>query len=387
VSVVLKPGRDKSLRARHPWIFSGAIAALPPLDNGDVLSVYSHEGEFLAKAYFHKENSISGRVLTFKDEPLLEAIRFSLQNAIRFRALLVNKRFTNCYRLVNGESDNLPGLIVDIYDDLAVMQINTCGMERLKSVITALLQELLPIRGLYEKSHSGARRAEGLPDAKGPLFGECPSDILVKENGLCFLVDIEGGQKTGFFLDQRMMRQLVRKIAKHRHVLNCFSYSGGFSIAALKGGASHVVSVDASERACRYARENTLLNHIPLDKHEVVTADVFEYLKTIDSSFNLIILDPPAFAKRRQDVTAACRGYKEINRRAFEKLPSSSYLLTSSCSHFVDENLFGQLIFQAALEAGRNVRICARHIQAPDHPVSLFHPEGHYLKSLLLYIS
>jgi 23S rRNA (cytosine1962-C5)-methyltransferase len=385
--VVLKPGREKALLNRHPWIFSGAVESFPLFQNGETLPVHSSQGAFLAKAYFHKDNSISGRVLTFSDEPIETALLHKLRKALEFRETLFDREKTNCYRLVNAEADGLPGLVIDLYDDIAVLQVNTQGMERVKPLLITLLQQLLPLRGIYEKSHSSARRHENLPDFVGPVFGECPKEILVKENGLCFLIDLEGGQKTGFFLDQREMRQLVSKMSKGKNVLNCFSYTAAFSLFALKGGAASVTSVDSSESACRYARENTLLNHFPLEKHEVIQGDVFKYLHAMQSSYDFIILDPPAFAKTKQQVNDACRGYKEINRRALEKMAPNSYLLTSSCSHFIDETLFGQLLFQAALEAKREVVICSRHIQAIDHPISLFHPEGSYLKSLLLYIS
>lgn len=385
--VVLKPGREKALRNRHPWIFSGAIASFPVFENGEVLPVYSDSGGFLAQAYFHNENSISGRVLSFLDEPIENAIDKRIAEAVALRERMFDREMTNCYRLINAEGDWLPGLIVDVYDEFAVVQINTHGMERLKSLIVEKLKNRVKLRGIYERSQSGARRQEGLPDSVGSLFGECPKEILVKENGLSFLVSIEEGQKTGFFLDQREMRQLISRLGKNKRVLNCFSYTGGFSLFALKGGATSVTSIDSSEEACRYAMENTLLNHIPLTQHKVIKEDVFDYLKNCKEPFDVAILDPPAFAKKRGDVNDACRGYKEINRRVFEMMPPDSYLLTSSCSYFIDENLFQQVVFQAAIEAKREVAICSRHIQATDHPVSLFHPEGEYLKSLLLHIS
>jgi len=384
--VILKPGREKALRNRHPWIFSGAIESLPPFENGDVLPVFSASGDFLAKAYFHKENSISGRVLTFLDESVEKAVEQRLCQAIALRSRMFDRQQTNCYRLINAEGDGLPGLIVDIYDDVAVIQVNTCGMERLKSLIVEKLTSQLHLRCIFEKSHSGARRQEGLKDAVGSLYGESPKEVLVKENGVSFLVAIEEGQKTGLFLDQREMRQLIGKLSAGKKVLNCFAYTGGFSLFALKGRAASVTSVDISQEACRYARENTLLNHLCQDNHQVVCADVFDYLKNTSETFDLIILDPPAFAKKRQDINDACRGYKEINRRAMSIAPPDSYLLTCSCSHFIDEDLFGQVIFQSAIEVKREAVICSRHVQALDHPVSLFHPEGSYLKSLLLQV-
>jgi 23S rRNA (cytosine1962-C5)-methyltransferase len=384
--VVLKPGKEKALLNRHPWIFSGAVGAMPTFENGEILSVYSSCGTFLAKAYFHRENSICGRVLTFVDEPIDKAIDQRISEAIALREGMFDREITNCFRLINAEGDGLPGIVVDLYDDVAVVQINTTGMERLKPFILDQLKSKLNLRGIYEKSLTSARRQEGLPDATGVLYGQCPKEVLVKENGVLFLISIEEGQKTGFYLDQREMRQLIHRLSKNKRVLNCFSYTGGFSLFALKGGAERVTSVDSSEGALRYARENTLLNRIELSKHDVVKSDVFDYLQTPNNGFDIVILDPPAFAKKRQDVSDACRGYKEINRRVLEMMPPDSYLLTCSCSHFIDEDLFQQLVFQAAIEAKREAVICSRHIQAADHPVSLFHPEGEYLKSVLLHI-
>lgn len=384
--VFLKPGRDRALRQRHPWIFSGAVASFPVFEDGEVLPVFSSCGSFLAKAYFHSRNSISGRVLTFLDDPVDRVIEEQICRAVKLREKMFDRSLTNAFRLINSEGDGLPGLIVDIYDDVAVIQVNTHGIERLKPVIVEILARTLRPRGIFEKSQSGARRKEGLGDRVGPLFGECPATIPIRENGARFLVALEEGQKTGFFLDQREMRQMVGRISQNRRVLNCFSYTGGFSVFALKGGAHSVTSVDVSQEACRWAKENILLNHLPEELHQVIQEDVFSWLKPERGSFDLILLDPPAFAKKRQDVEHACRGYKEINRRALEMILPDSYLLTSSCSHFIDETLFQQLVFQAALEAGRDVCVCSCHIQAHDHPVSLFHPEGAYLKSLLLHV-
>jgi len=386
MNVILKPGREKALKNRHPWIFSGAVATFPSFENGEILSVYSHTGEFLAKAYFNQESSLTGRVLTFADEPTQAVIDRKLTEAISWRAKLFDPAVTDCYRLINAEGDGLPGLIIDIYTDIAVLQVHTLGMERLKPLILEKLREKLPLRGIYEKSESNARQQEGLEESVGPLYGDCPSEITVKENGMQFLVSLEKGQKTGLFLDQREMRQLLLHLGRGKRVLNCFAYTGGFSLFALKGGATHVTSVDRSEEACRYARENTLLNGFSEKQHSILKTDVFDHLQPSKEHFDLIILDPPAFAKKRQDVEEACRGYKEINRRALQMLPKEGYLLTCSCSYFIDTTLFQQLLFQAAVEAGRDVVICSRHTQALDHPISLFHPEGEYLKSLLLYV-
>lgn len=384
--VVLKPGKEKALLKQHPWIFSGAVAALPIFENGDILSVYSSDGQFLAKAYFHTQNSIAGRILTFVDEPIENAIEKRLDRAIALRERLFDRQMTNAFRLINAEGDELPGLIADLYDDVLVLQIHTFGMAKLRPLLVELLSKKLKVKGILEKSLSPARRLEGLSDCQEILYGDCPKEILVKENGILFLVPIQEGQKTGFFLDQREMRLSVAKHALGKKVLNCFSYTGGFSLFALHAGAACVTSVDSSDVACHIARENTLLNHLNVQQHTIHNCDVFDFLQSDPLLYDLIILDPPAFVKKRADVTPGCRAYKELNRRALEKMPKGSLLLTCSCSHFIDSSLFQNLLFQAALEVKRSVKIIARHLQAADHPVSLFHPESDYLKSLLLHV-
>lgn len=384
--VVLKPDREQSLLRRHPWIFSGSIASFPPCEKGEVLPVFSSKGDFLATAYFHPENSLSGRVLSFVDLPIKEILTNALQRSLKLRSTLFDPIITNSYRLINGEGDGLPGLIVDCYADILVLQVHTYGMERLKKEIVDLLIALLSPRTIIEKSVSPARRQEGLEDAQGVLFGEDIAEIQVLENGLRFAVDCQGGQKTGFFLDQRDMRSLVRSLSKDKRVLNCFSYTGGFSISALAGGARSAVSVDVSAPALKIAEKNTLLNGFSHKLHTVLKADVFAYLQEDPLNYDLVILDPPAFAKKREDVPQASNGYREINRRVLEKLPSGSFLLTCSCSHFIDRQKFEAILFQASMETGRSIEILSRHRQALDHPESIYHPEGNYLKSLLLYV-
>ncbi len=381
--VVLKPGKEKALLNRHPWIFSGAIEKLPVCEPGEILSVHSSDGKFLAKAYFNPEASLVGRVVTFLDEPIEQAIRKAFEEAYALRKTVM--REGNAFRLINAEGDSLPGLIVDCYADVVVIQIHTWGMEKLKPLLIQILQELLKPKTIYEKSLSSARAQEGLPETQGVLFGEEISEIEIQESSLKFLVPIKEGQKTGFFLDQREMRKLVKEQARGRRVLNCFSYTGGFSIAALAGGASYVRSVDISAPALACAEKNSKLNGFS-DKHECVEADVFDYLRDETLDFDFLILDPPAFAKKRSDQEAACRGYKEINRLALLKAKPHSLLLTSSCSYYVDQELFQTVLFQAARDANRNVRILSHHRLSPDHPISLYHPEGSYLKSLLLYV-
>lgn len=375
--IELKPGREKSVIKHHPWIFSGAVAKASPFSNGDILPVYSASGNLLAHGYFHTQNSIAGRILSFGNELPHDAICRNLREALRLRQQLVR---TDAFRLVNAEGDGLPGLIVDQYGDVVVVQINTFGMEKLKPFLINQLTELVHPQAIYEKSVSAARRQEGLSDRQGFLYGKPVTEITIHENGIPYLVSIIEGQKTGFFLDQREMRKKIMELSLNKRVLNCFSYTGGFSFAALKGGAICVDSVEISKEACALCRRN----EFDPSRHTIIQSDVFEFLKTSPLNYDLIILDPPAFAKKRADLPSALRGYKEINRLCFEKMPEHSILLTSSCSSYVDEALFQNLIFQAAFEANRSVRIIGRHIQAPDHPVSIYHPEGDYLKSLLL---
>ncbi|MBS0607343.1 MAG: class I SAM-dependent rRNA methyltransferase [Verrucomicrobia bacterium] len=386
--VVLKPGKEKSLLKRHPWIFSGAIASLPSIENGEVLPILSSSGQFLAKGYFHGQNSISGRVLTFSDQPIEEALSDAIDRAIAMRKSFFAGQETNCFRLINAEGDGLPGLIVDQYEKVLVVQINTCGMELLKGQIIEMLVQKCRPQAIYEKSTSSARRQEGLVDFQGWVYSKHNTELVVQEHGALFQVSLEKGQKTGFFLDQREMRKKIGDLSQGKRVLNCFSYSGGFSIYALRAGAKHVTSVDCSADALKLTHKNTELNQINPNTHEIIEADVFDFLRKTSDQYDLIILDPPAFAKKRGDQNAACSGYKEINRLAFELLKKSSFhlplLLTCSCSHFIDEGLFQNVVFQASIDAGCDAQVLSKHIQSPDHPISLAHPEGGYLKSLLL---
>jgi 23S rRNA (cytosine1962-C5)-methyltransferase len=383
---ILKPGKEKAILNKHPWIFSGALASIPPIEEGELLAVFSSSNAFLAQAYFHSKNSIAGRILSFTEEPIAQVLSRQIDEAIALRKCLFDLTKTDCYRLINAEGDRIPGLIVDVYGSVLVIQVNTCGIERLRDLIVSLLIEKLSPQAIYEKSTSSARRQEGLEVRQGFLHGSSLDEIVVSENGIRFLISLEKGQKTGFFLDQREMRHLIRTFAQGKKVLNCFSYSGGFSLCALQGGAKHVTSVDSSADALRLAQLSTELNRFDPFSHTMIQADVFDILKDHPCDYDLMILDPPAFAKKRADVIAACSGYQELNRLACKRLPPRSLLLTCSCSHFIDEELFQNVVFQAARAAGREVQIISRHHQAADHPISLSHPEGKYLKSLLLYL-
>jgi 23S rRNA (cytosine1962-C5)-methyltransferase len=343
-------------------------------------------GDILGYAYFNRRSAIIGRMVSFGKTAPEDALRESVDQALRLRRRLFDTAVTNAFRLINAEGDRLPGLVADLYGDILVLQIATLGMEKLKPLLLDLLVSRVKPRAVFEKSDLPARREEGLESFEGALLGETPGTLKILEESLTFSVDIVHSQKTGFYLDQREMRKLVRDLGRGRRVLNAFAYTGAFSVYALKGGAERADSVDSSASAIELAQDNFEANGLSADSGVFFTADVFHFLRETDADYDFIILDPPAFAKRRSDVVQACRGYKDINRLALQKVGPQGFVLTFSCSHFVDEKLFQQVVFQAAGEAGRRVRILQRHRQAPDHPVNIFHPETEYLKGLLLYV-
>ncbi len=386
---LLKPGKEKSLERRHPWIFSGAIASLPPdIQPGELLPVFSHAEKWLALAYFHSGHSLTGRVLSFENIAIEELLEKKFSSAAALRKELIDCKRTNGFRLINAEGDGLPGLIVDRYGDTLVIQLTTQGMERLRPlIIKGLVQQFSPL-GIFEKSRGSARLQEGLEQIEGHVWGRTSEQVEIRENDLRFLVSLEHGQKTGFFFDQREMRNWVASRAKDKRVLNGFSYTGGFSVAALRGGAAHVDSVDICSHAIELLEKNMALNGFSQKNHAAFCEDLFDFLTSRSlKDYDLIILDPPAFAKKRNDVENACRGYKQLMRSAMQGARSGAFLLISSCSYYMDELLFQNLAAQAACEANRSVRIISSHIQASDHPVSLAHPEGRYLKSLILQLA
>jgi len=385
-SVILKPGRDKAIRNRHHWIFSGAVASLPDFENGGILPVRSAGGDLLGHAYFNRKASITGRMVSFGDTAPEDAIRQNVDKALELRRRFFNPASTNACRLINAEGDFLPGLVADLYNDVLVLQVGTLGMEKLKPFLLELLVEKLKPRSVYEKSDLPSRREEGLKDYEARLYGEPAEKVRILEEGLPFLVNITDSQKTGFYLDQREMRKLVREQAAGRKVLNAFAYTGAFSVYAIKGGAIRSDSVESSESAIAQARENFKLNGISEEAGSFFNADVFEFLRKPELDYDFIILDPPAFAKKKSDVIAACRGYKDINRLAIQKVRPEGLVLTFSCSRFVDERLFQQVVFEAAQEAGRRARIIQKFRQPFDHPVNVYHPETEYLKGFLLYV-
>lgn len=384
--IILKKGKEKPLLQKHHWIYSGAILSQPRDCSEKILPVYASDGKKLGLAALNPGRSIAAHMLAFGEETLEDALRERVRQAVLFRKNLFDPLETNAYRLIHAEGDGIPGLIVDHYNRMLVLQISHAALEPLKEQIVSLLIEFAKPRGIYEKSTSFLRKKEGMAEQRGHLWGELDPSPLILENGLSYRIDLETGQKTGWFIDQREMRSLVRRLAQKKRVLNVFAYSGGFSVAALKGGALAAASVEISRRCEPLIEENLVLNGIDPSTHSFICQDAFEFLAKDPLEYDLVILDPPAFVKKREDIAAAFRAYKEINCLALSKMPPGSLLLTCSCSYHVDEALFQNIVFRAALEAGRSVRILSRHVQAMDHPISLFHPESSYLKSLLLYL-
>ena len=355
---------------------------------GDVVDVYAHDGRFLGRGYINPRSQITVRMLTTAAEPIDAAFwRRRLQRAIAMRDGLSALWDTTAYRLVNAESDGLPGLIVDRYGDFLVLQVLTLGVERWKETLVALLMELLAPRGIVERSDVSVREKEGLSPQVGVLAGEAPrGSVEIVEYGVRFYVDLMRGQKTGFYLDQRENRRRIAAYAQDREVLNAFAYTGGFGIHAAVAGAAHVVHLEASEEALALARQNVALNGLSSAGHTYVVGDVFQVLREYRDAgrtFDLVVLDPPKFAHTKAQVEAACRGYKDINWLAFRILRPGGVLFTFSCSGLVSAELFQKVVFAAAADADRPVQVLERMTQAADHPFLLSFPEGEYLKGLI----
>lgn len=386
--VTLQKSKERPIKNKHHWIFSGAIQSWPSdFENGSIYPVYSNENLLLGYAYFNKNTSISGRMLNFEDKDPFQSIKENIQSAYNLRQTLLEGDKTNCYRLINGEGDGISGLIVDKYNDVLVIQISTLGLERIKDKLIEILVEVVKPKTIFEKSKIPSRKIEGLSDFEGHIYGDEIKIVEAMENGIKFKIDLYNSHKTGMYLDQREMRSLVERFAKNRKVLNCFSYTGGFSLFAHRGGALKTVSVDISEEVTNQAKENFVLNNFDLSTNEFVPKDVFRFFREEDiSEFDFVILDPPAFAKKKEDFQRACDGYRDINRNALKKLKAGSFLLTCSCSYHVDFETFQRIVFQASVDAKRNVRIVQKHRLGMDHTINIFHPEADYLKSLLLYV-
>jgi len=385
-TVVLKPGREARVRAGHPWIFSGAVAAgLDGAEPGEPVRVQAASGGYLAAGYFNPRTTIAVRVLTLEDEAIDAAlVGRRVDRALALRRATLPPTLA-AFRVVNGEGDQLPGVVVDRYDDFLVCQFLTAGAARLASAVVSALGERLAPRGVFERSEGSVRIEEGLPSARGVLAGEVPPPYLtIEEAGDRFLVDVVHGQKTGFFLDQRESRARVRELAPGRRVLNAFAYTGAFAIAAARAGAAEVVSVDTSRPALALAEAAWVANGLAPAAGRFVTADVFEFLRSTRERYDLVLVDPPPFVRRRRDVAPGLRGYKDVNLQAFRRLAPDGWLLTSCCSQHVSWAAFREVVAAAAADAGRTARVVAEAGQPVDHPVALAHPEGVYLKVLLL---
>jgi 23S rRNA (cytosine1962-C5)-methyltransferase len=388
--VVLKRGREKPVLNRHPWIFSGAIKNIEgKCADGDIVMVVDSRGSFLAQGYLNRRSQITVRLLSWIEEEIIDRsfFRHRLERAIAIRRPLQEDRPTNAYRLVNAESDFLPGLVVDRYNEYLVTQFLTLGIESWKGEIVSLLGELLPFRGIYERSDVEVREKEGLPPATGLLAGqERPALVHIIENGHRFIVDIKQGQKTGFYLDQRENRRKAAKYCRGKTVLNCFAYTGAFAVYTVEGGAKKVVNVESSAEALQLAQRNMALNGFDRRDDEYVKGDVFQVLRQYRDegrSFGLIVLDPPKFAYSQSQVQAACRGYKDINLLAMQILRPGGILFTFSCSGLISPDLFQKVVFGASVDARRDVQIIEKLTQGFDHPILLSFPESEYLKGFI----
>jgi 23S rRNA (cytosine1962-C5)-methyltransferase len=400
IKIILKKGRDESLMRFHPWVFSGAIAEIQgnPAE-GDLVSVHASDGSILAYGHY-QIGSIAVRVLSFDDSALHpDYWETMLARALQVRvACGLHKGScdgavtTNCYRLVHGEGDNLPGLIIDYYDGVCVMQAHSVGMFRAKKQISDALQKVYgpELKAVYDKSSGTAPYKAGLDLIDGYLYqreGFSDNEQTVVENGHKFIVNWTEGQKTGFFLDQRENRALVGSLSRGRNVLNLFCYTGGFSIYALASGALHVDSVDSSKKAMMMVDRNVALNGFDESKHTSLCCDAIDYLRNVpEGKYDLMIVDPPAFAKHRGSLKNALRAYQRLNAAAISKVAPGGFVFTYSCSQVVDKEAFALAVFSAAAQCGRSVRILDRLNQPCDHSVNIYHPEGEYLKGLLLYV-
>ncbi|NOY95391.1 MAG: class I SAM-dependent rRNA methyltransferase [Chlorobi bacterium] len=389
-SIILKSGKDQSLKRFHPWVFSGAIKKIKgSIAEGDVVAVYSNKDEFLGLGHY-QVGSIAVRVFSFEQvDPDFDFWKSKLAKAFAMREQLglAANAGTNVYRLVNAEGDGMPGLIIDYYNGVAVMQMHSIGMYLIREKLAEALKEIMgtALTAVYDKSAKTLPFKADIKPVNGYVLANSPVNQVL-EYGLKFNVDWENGQKTGFFIDQRENRRLVEHYAKGRDVLNMFCYTGGFSFFAMRGGANLVHSVDSSARAIDLANENVALNFPGDKRHQTFAVDAFEYMQGIKNKYDLIILDPPAFAKHRGTLPRALQGYKKLNARAFEQIRPGGVVFTFSCSQVVSKEKFREAVFSGAAISGRTVKVLNQLAQPADHPVNIYHPEGEYLKGLVLYV-
>jgi 23S rRNA (cytosine1962-C5)-methyltransferase len=388
-SIILKRGKDESLKRFHPWIFSGAIHHVDGNpEEGDIVTVFTSENEYIATGHY-QIGSIMVRVLSFENETIDQPFyvrKLTIAKDVRHRIGVIGND-NNTYRLVHGEGDNLPGLVIDIYGNTAVMQAHSVGMHRDRLMIAQALKEVMgdDLQNIFYKSETTLPYKAELGQENGFLLGGDTDDVAV-ENGLQFHVDWLRGQKTGFFVDQRDNRSLLERYAKGRKVLNMFCYTGGFSFYAMRGGAELVHSVDSSQKAIDLTNANVALNFPNDSRHEAFAEDAFRFMEKMQTPYDLIILDPPAFAKHKDALHNALKGYTRLNKKAFEKIQPGGILFTFSCSQAVNKDQFRMAVFTAAASARRNVRILHQLHQPADHPINIYHPEGEYLKGLVLYV-
>jgi 23S rRNA (cytosine1962-C5)-methyltransferase len=387
-TITLKPERDWPLRNRHHAIYQNAIVSLAGIETGSIVEVRGSKEEFLCYAMINLKAYICGRAIAFEEGDPLETMRRAMKRAIELRRHFFGSEDTTAYRLINAEGDEIPGLIVDQYNDVLVVQFTTLGMDRLRGWVATTLQELCGATAIFEKSTGAARKKEGLEPREEWLTGKGDDTVEVRERGMKFLITLQGSQKTGLFLDQREMRSLVRSLAAGKTVLDCCSYVGGFSLAALLGGAAAADAVDYDPLALARAKEHMEINGVGASEFNTYEGDIFDFLRQRPSArpYDFIILDPPAFAKRSSDLDQAKHAYTDLNRMGMQLLAPGGLLLTCSCSYQIDPQTFQTIVFHAARQAGRSVKILQRHRQAFDHPVNIYHPETDYLKSLLLWV-
>ena len=388
-NIFLKHGKEDSLKRYHPWIFSGAIHHMSEEpEEGEIVAVYTHKNEYIATGHF-QIGSIMVRVLSFENEAIDQKFyerKLTIALDVRKRIGMIGNN-NNTYRLVHGEGDNLPGLVIDVYGHTAVMQAHSVGMHKDRKLLALALKTVMgdEVDNIFYKSETTLPYKADLGQENGFLLGNDTEDIAV-ENGLKFHVDWLKGQKTGFFVDQRDNRSLLEHYSKGRKVLNMFCYTGGFSFYAMRGGAEIVHSVDSSQKAIDLTKANVTLNFPNDSRHEAFAEDAFKYLEKMSLPYDLIILDPPAFAKHKDALRNALKGYTRLNKKAFEKIQPGGILFTFSCSQAVNKDQFRTAVFTAAASAGRKVRILHQLHQPADHPINIYHPEGEYLKGLVLYV-
>ncbi|MCL2690439.1 MAG: class I SAM-dependent rRNA methyltransferase [Chitinispirillia bacterium] len=383
MKILLKKGKEKLVRMGHPWVFSGAVDSIQgKADEKRLCAVHAFDGSLIGTGYYNEKSAICVRMLSKTDRFTDDDLRKRLKDAIERRTQVLCGDTDSC-RLVNSEGDFLPGLTVERYGQGLCLQITTAGMEARRGSIINILNELLSPAFIYERSDTEARQREGLSISEGLINGELPQSLIIKEKSLNYVVNLASGQKTGFFFDQRENRALVRNYSADRAVCDCFSYSGGFAISAALGGAKSVLGVDTSAKAGKWLNENAKLNSVDIEFKE---DDVFSYLRQPDSKFDLIILDPPKFARHAGEVDRAARGYKDINLAALKRLSTGGLLFTFSCSNAVDPYLFRQIVFSAAADCGRDIQLLHALTAGVDHPVNVAHKEGEYLKGLVLRV-